>query len=221
MKSAFELVFGRLMREHDGAEMFNVIRFRELMVHIGTAVELFLVSGLSQLTTTAGHEVLIISEGDNASIVKVSSKDITYLFNVYENYIEISTDGKICYRYSRQTGVPIESSLSYGDTYRYLDRVMAGLIVLLGMRWEDNAGIVAAHADKCDQYRSTWEKAGIPYHHGAALYLLSYTSRYADSVRQTPRGFIPPAQWVIDIHREIGHLLPVAASSDFEQKKAV
>jgi hypothetical protein len=58
-------------------------------------------------------------------------------------------------------------------------------------------GSISAHGDKCYGYQARWEKAGIPFEHGVALYLLTYQHPYCDQVRQTKDdGFVSPAEWV-------------------------
>lgn len=62
------------------------------------------------------------------------------------------------------------------------------------------AGIVTAHGDKCYGYKNEWEDAGIPFHHGVAIYLLARTRPYSEEVRDTPNGWVDPGEWVISVY---------------------
>ena len=59
-------------------------------------------------------------------------------------------------------------------------------------------GIIRCHGDKCYGYRSTWEANDVPFFHGVAIYLLTYERPFDKEVRDTPNGWVPPCQWVID-----------------------
>lgn len=62
-----------------------------------------------------------------------------------------------------------------------------------------HAGIISAHGDKAYSYQTPWEKAGVPFYHGVAIFLLSYCAPYADEVRETKdKGWVDVCQWVID-----------------------
>lgn len=63
------------------------------------------------------------------------------------------------------------------------------------------AGIISAHGDKCYQYRDVWSTAGIPFYHGVAIYLLTYTNELGD---------FPKSQsciWVINNYEKYKPLL--------------
>lgn len=64
-----------------------------------------------------------------------------------------------------------------------------------------NAGIISAHGDKAYGYRREWEEAGVPFNHGVALYLLTYTKELGD----TPKW--ESGQWVIDNYEKYRPLL--------------
>lgn len=64
------------------------------------------------------------------------------------------------------------------------------------------AGIIETHGDKGTQYRKVWEKHGIPFYHGMAIYLLTYTSELGD----TPKHL--SCQWVIDNYSKYRQYLP-------------
>ena len=62
-------------------------------------------------------------------------------------------------------------------------------------------GIIESHGDKCYSYKAEWEKAGIPFSHGVAIYLLTYISPWSSEVRTTPNGFISPGDWVVNNYK--------------------
>ena len=60
--------------------------------------------------------------------------------------------------------------------------------------------LVAEH-DKIRQYKEQWEEAGVPLIYGAFIYMLSKEKGWADTVRNTSDGFVPPGGWVIDLYK--------------------
>lgn len=82
--------------------------------------------------------------------------------------------------------------------YKYLDKHLPAFFKKLGIDMNRNcAGIVSAHGDKCYSYRSQWEKEGIAFPHGVAIYLLSYVNPFANESRETKDGWVDVCQWVI------------------------
>ena len=61
-----------------------------------------------------------------------------------------------------------------------------------------NEGIISAHGDKCYSYRDTWAKAGIPFEHGVAIYLLTYMKPWCNEADN----------WVVDNYSRFKDLLP-------------
>ncbi len=96
----------------------------------------------------------------------------------------------------------------YANHYTYLDEHLPAFFEALDVSWVDHAGIVVSHGDKCYQYRSGWEKAGIPFTHGAAIYLLSYVYPYSAEVRDTLEGWVPPKDWVVANYDRFKKYLP-------------
>lgn len=66
-------------------------------------------------------------------------------------------------------------------------------------------GSFVSSGDKYRQYRDVWEKANIPYFHGAAMYHILELI-FPDEARNTVHGWVDPFQWVIDNYRG-GHNL--------------
>lgn len=70
-------------------------------------------------------------------------------------------------------------------------------------------GIIVAHGDKCYGYKNKWEKAGIPFYHGIAIYLLSYIHPFSNESRDVNGTWVPVDQWVIDNYNRFKpHLAP-------------
>lgn len=82
--------------------------------------------------------------------------------------------------------------------YNWLEKHFPEFLEKIGLDFANCPGIVGAHGDKCYGYRYIWKEKGIPFHHGAALYLLTYLSPYNKEVRETDNGWVAPDQWVID-----------------------
>jgi hypothetical protein len=58
-------------------------------------------------------------------------------------------------------------------------------------------GIIVAHGDKCSSYKAQFERAGIPFEKGVALYLLTYCSPFSKESRETANGWVAPVDWII------------------------
>ena len=86
--------------------------------------------------------------------------------------------------------------MSYRDSHYYwLEQNLQTFFSRLGIKEEN--GIISAHGDKCYSYQDKWEKAGIPFPHGVAIYLLSYLRPYDTEVRETKNGWVKVEDWVI------------------------
>lgn len=68
-------------------------------------------------------------------------------------------------------------------------------------------GSIVAHGDKAYSYQNVWEEQGVPFHHGVALYLLTYLPPYSREVRETPKGWVAPVNWVSDNYVRFKSLL--------------
>lgn len=98
--------------------------------------------------------------------------------------------------------------------YKWLEKHFPAFAYKVGLRgWTSESqasGILAAHGDKCYGYKYTWEKAGIEFPHGVAIYLLTYEKPFWDEVRETKDGWVSPLEWVItNKDRFLPHLPPV------------
>jgi hypothetical protein len=77
---------------------------------------------------------------------------------------------------------------------KYLDRNFRAFweqIFTLGYEEASAEGLITAHHDKIDQYRDTWEEAGLDFNVCAMIYLLTFTS---EMDRPKPES----EQWVMD-----------------------
>jgi hypothetical protein len=79
--------------------------------------------------------------------------------------------------------------------YKWLEEHLPNFFKKLGI--EECNGIITAHGDKCYGYEGVWNEAGIPFHHGVAIYLLCYLNPYSKEVRETKNGWVRPDDWVI------------------------
>jgi len=68
----------------------------------------------------------------------------------------------------------------------------------LNLNYSHHCGIIRCHEDKAYSYRNLWEKEGIHFFHGMAMYLLSYVLPYSEECRDTELGWVPVELWVID-----------------------
>lgn len=93
--------------------------------------------------------------------------------------------------------------------YKWLEKNLPDFMNKLGIDFEKRCcGIITAHGDKCDSYKSRWSKAGIPFPHGVAIYFLSYLKPFSEEVRQTESGFVEVGKWVIDNYPKFKQFLP-------------
>lgn len=81
--------------------------------------------------------------------------------------------------------------------YMWLEKYLPAFFEAVGVKWQGNAGIISAHGDKGSTYKRKWAEAGIHYHHGMAIFLLTYCRPYCNEVRETENGWVAPCDWVI------------------------
>lgn len=67
-----------------------------------------------------------------------------------------------------------------------------------------SSSIITCDADKCEQYRNEWEKAGIPYINGIMIYLISKMRPYNREARVT----ISAKDFVIKHYKEFEEMIP-------------
>lgn len=90
--------------------------------------------------------------------------------------------------------------------YDWLEKNLSKFFERIGMAGKD-VGLISAHGDKCRQYSDEWERRGIPFEHGAAIYLLSYCHPFSKTVRETKDGWVTPKDWVMRLYPNYCELL--------------
>ena len=91
------------------------------------------------------------------------------------------------------------------DHYKYLGKNLFVFMKKVGVNPDHNRGIIEAHGDKCYGYGSLWRENGIPFNHGAMIYMLTFCAPYSSESRQTAKGFVQPGQWVVDNYDRFKH----------------
>ena len=97
--------------------------------------------------------------------------------------------------------------MAYKSHYKWLDANFGDFLQKVDLDPEWYMSLISAHGDKVWQYRSPREEAGIPFEHGAAIYLLSYVAPWDKESRQTESVWVSPCDWVISKYNEFKPLL--------------
>lgn len=63
-------------------------------------------------------------------------------------------------------------------------------------------GMVSAHGDKSEQYRSFWEKAGLSFKKAQIIYFLTFTKLMGDQPKWKSK------EWVVDNYSKYEGFLP-------------
>jgi hypothetical protein len=105
--------------------------------------------------------------------------------------------------------------MAYINHYKWLDEHLGTFFSNLEIPTHlySVQGAISCDGDKVEQYKDAWEDAGVPYVHGAAMYLLLKIPPYSNQVRNgsaTGGKFVSPRDWVIDNYVHFKHLLPPA-----------
>jgi len=98
--------------------------------------------------------------------------------------------------------------------YDWLDANLQDFLEKLGRATQDAYWLIHAHGDKCYSNKAVWKKAGVPFSHGVAIYLLTYLSPWQDEVRQTKKGFVKPYIWVMENYERFK---PFLTTEDLEK----
>jgi hypothetical protein len=94
----------------------------------------------------------------------------------------------------------------YENHYDYLNKHLKVFFDALGIPY--SPGIIGAHGDKAYGYRGEWKDAGIPFHKGVAVYLLTHENPFSKEVRDTPNGWVAPVDWVVQNYHRFKDKLP-------------
>jgi hypothetical protein len=100
--------------------------------------------------------------------------------------------------------------------YDYLEEHLFSFLEAVGVDTEWCRGIISAHGDKAYGYKSKWEKAGIPFPQGVAIYLLTYVRPYGQEVRKPDGGWVDASQWVVDNYDRFKEHLPDVPAAYYE-----
>lgn len=97
--------------------------------------------------------------------------------------------------------------IDYKNHYQFLDNHFAKFVNKLDLpQFKDLSSNelkefcnswIKAHGDKAYGYKNAWEKEGIHFYHGVAIYLLTYERPFSYEVRETKDGWVDPWKWVI------------------------
>lgn len=82
--------------------------------------------------------------------------------------------------------------------YDYLNEHLMTFFKALGLPEWYHEGMITAHGDKAYGYRYQWERGGLHFFHGVAIYLLSYCKPYSEETRETAAGWVDVGKWVLD-----------------------
>lgn len=93
--------------------------------------------------------------------------------------------------------------------YQYLEEVLPQFFKEVGVDFNANAGIIVAHGDKCYGYKDMWEKGGLHFYYGVAIYLLTYCRPYSKEVRDSSDGWVDPGKWVLANKDRFLKFLPI------------
>jgi len=109
----------------------------------------------------------------------------------------------------------LKKKMRYQNHYDYLDKNLKEFFKKCGLSNFDQScykGIISAHGDKAYGYRDIFEKNGINFYHGVAIYLLTYCNPYAKEVRDTKDGWVPVEDWIV---KNKDKFLPLLNPADF------
>lgn len=92
--------------------------------------------------------------------------------------------------------------------YKYLEKVLQTIANNCEeLKNKDIMWSIRAHGDKMYGYRDSWEESGVPFYHGAVIYLFSYLPPFSSTVRNTNKGWVPPCDWVIENYSKFKDLI--------------
>ena len=101
--------------------------------------------------------------------------------------------------------------------YKWLEKHLPAFFEKVGISFDNHAGIIGAHGDKCYGYRDIFEVHGIEFPHGVAIFLLSYCSPYSKEVRAVEGiGWVPVEDWIVANKDRFLLMLPPIDATDEE-----
>ncbi len=79
--------------------------------------------------------------------------------------------------------------------YTYLDRHLLTFLANIGLEeGHMHSGLITAHGDKASCFQHDWEKGGVPFEHGVAIFFLWWSRRYRPEVP----NHLDLRQWVVE-----------------------
>jgi hypothetical protein len=85
--------------------------------------------------------------------------------------------------------------MSHYSHYDYLDENLPTFFKKIGILYKE--GIISAYGDKAYSYRDKWQKGGLHFYHGVAIYILTYVRPFSKESRETINGWVDPGDWVL------------------------
>jgi len=93
--------------------------------------------------------------------------------------------------------------------YDYLEKYLNPVLNEILSTENEYRGMIAAHGDKCRGYKDKWKCEGIPFNHGALMYLMTYISPWSKEVRETIGGeWVAPFDWVVENYNKFKEYFP-------------
>lgn len=155
----------------------------------------------SYILTKNGDRLAVWSDNPEKGTYSVVSAKDAADFDPTCSYIHtVSYDDVVCKASTRAEA--FKDAYKYENHYKFIEYVGPYIQEMLGLQFNPN-DLSVAHGDKCYGYRNVWEKAGVPFNHGALVYLLTYMAPYSQQVRQTDNGWVPVEDWVIDFYKKV------------------
>jgi len=102
--------------------------------------------------------------------------------------------------------------------YKWLEKHFVDFAKKVGLKGYETVGDVqslnSAHGDKAYCYKWEWERAGIKFPQGVAIFFLTYHSPWESECRETDNGWIDVCKWVVDNKERFLPLLPPVDEND-------
>ena len=153
----------------------------------------------SYILTKNGDRLAVWSDNpEKGTYSAVSAKDAAD-FDPTCSYIHtVSYDDVVCKASTRAEA--FKDAHKYENHYKFIEYVGPYIQEMFKLQYNPN-DLSVAHGDKCYGYRDEWENAGVPFNHGALIYLFTHMSPYSIQVRETENGWVDVCQWVIDFYK--------------------
>jgi hypothetical protein len=81
--------------------------------------------------------------------------------------------------------------------YQWLENNLPQIFEAVGINKDLAIGSITSGGDKCYGSQELFEKCGLHFYHGVAIYLLLGFPPFCEEVRNTKNGWVDPFQWII------------------------